>query len=237
LRAFFSYYGAKFRMASLWGPPRYNHVIEPFAGTAAFSCVWEAAEVTLIEINPVVCGVWKYLQRAFPDEILRLPSNISHIDELPPWVCEEEKNLVGFWLDRGPKAPCLSRSSWGYNPNKHGCYWSETAKYRIACQVDRIRHWNIVWGTYEEAPDIEAHWFIDPPYNNAAGRLYPYHDIDYAALAEWCKSRRGFVQVCEQDGATWLPFKPLTIISTHHGCGYSVEAVCEIDNRPQRRSK
>lgn len=232
---FFSYAGAKFRWARLLGPPRYSHVIEPFAGSAAYSCVWEPAQVTLIEVNPVVYGVWKFLQRVSPDEIMRLPSNISHVDELPPWVCEEGRNLIGFWFDSGLAAPGLRLCKWGRNPNRRGFYWSETLKHRLASQVDRIRHWNIIWGSYEESPDIEAHYFIDPPYNNAVGRNYPYHDIDYAALAEWCKGRRGFVQVCENDGATWLPFKPRTITTTHRPRRYSVEALCEIDNRISTR--
>src|ERR1700733_2017064 len=107
LQPFLSYAGAKFREAALLGRPRYNHVIEPFAGSAAFSCVWEPAQVTLIEVNPVVYGVWKFLQRVSPDEIMRLPSNISHVAELPPLVCEEARTLIGFWFDSGLATPCL----------------------------------------------------------------------------------------------------------------------------------
>jgi hypothetical protein len=237
LQPFFPYYGSKSKVAALLGPPRYNHVIEPFGGSAAFSCVWEPAQATLIEKNPVVYGVLKYLQRASPDEIRRLPTDISHVDELRPWVCEEARNWIGFWFNRALATPGLSRSNWAQNPNNQGSFWSETTKYRIAGQVPRIRHWNIIWGSYEEAPDIEAHYFVDPPYSNADGRHYPYDDIDYPVLATWCKSRHGFVQVCANDGETWLPFKSRVIVPTHHGCGYSVEAVYEIDNRRRRRAK
>ena len=228
------YYGSKFRVARLLGPPRYSHVIEPFAGFAAFSCLYEPAQVTLIEVNPVVCGVWRYLQRSSPAEIMRLPTDISHVDELPTWVCEEARNFIGFWLNRFVAAPALTRCKWARNPNYAARFWSETTKCRIAGYVDLIRHWRIIWGTYEEAPDIEAHWFIDAPYSNVAGRHYPYNDIDYAALAAWCKSRPGFVQACGNDGETWLPFRPLTIASNHRARGYSVEAVCEFDNRRPR---
>ena len=57
-----------------------------------------------------------------------------------------------------------------------------------------------------------------------------YHKVDHAALAKWCKLRRGFVQVCAHDGATWLPFEPFTIVSTHRVRGYSAEAIYEIEN-------
>ena len=106
-------------------------------------------------------------------------------------------------------------------------------------QVDRIRHWTIIQGTWDEAPDIHAHWHIDPPYNNPAGRLYPCNQVDYLALENWCRQRRGFVQVCENDGATWLPFKPFSIVKTHRARGYSVEALYEATNcsRPHGRSR
>ena len=101
---------------------------------------------------------------------------------------------------------------------------------RLASQVERIRHWKIVEGTWDQAPDIEAHWHIDPPYQNPAGRVYQYNGVNRRELAKWCKRRRGFVQVCENDGAKWLRFEPLSIVQTHRARGYTAEAVFEIEN-------
>ena len=36
-----------------------------------------------------------------------------------------------------------------------------------------------------------------------------YSKVDYVALREWCLSRKGLLIVCEQEGADWLPFRPL----------------------------
>jgi hypothetical protein len=210
-------------------------VIEPFAGFAAFSCVWWPAMVILFEINPLIFNILKYLQRTSADEFMRLPTDIVHVDELPSWVCEEARNLIGFSFNRGLAVPGLSPARWARENPGDARFWNETRKWRIASQLHRIRHWDINWGSYEEAPDVEGHWFIDPPYSNRAGRHYPYNDIDYAALADWCKRRPGYVQVCENDGATWLPFRPIKIVTTSHGRGYSVEAVCEIDNRRRKK--
>jgi len=80
--------------------------------------------------------------------------------------------------------------------------------------------WRVIEGDYSEAPDIEATWFVDPPYHVSGARAskaergrvrYPNgaDDIDYPALARWCRSRRGQVIVCEQPGADWLPFRAL----------------------------
>ena len=43
-------------------------------------------------------------------------------------------------------------------------------------------------------------------------RHYTHNEIDYVALAQWCRTRKGFVQVCENVGATWLPFKPFAVM-------------------------
>jgi hypothetical protein len=97
--------------------------------------------------------------------------------------------------------------------------------------LGKIRHWQIIEGSYENAPDIEAHWHIDPPYRNS-GKHYPVNGIDYTALAAWCKQRRGYVQVCESSEANWLPFQPFAIVNTgacHGGRGFSAESIYEHD--------
>ena len=235
MQPFFSYFGGKWKLAKQYGRPRCEHVIEPFAGAAGYSVYWEPKKVMLIEQNPKVYGVWKYLQRVSPREIMRLPSNITHVDELPSRVCQEAKWLIGFWFDSGITKPALSRSNWARTPSKAAFFWSETIKRRIASQVDHIRHWEIIDGSYEDAPDVKAHWHIDPPYDNQAGRSYPWNDIDRESLAQWCQSRLGWRQVCENDGATWLPFKPFAILNGYRGRGYSVEALYESSNWPARR--
>ena len=101
MQPFFSYYGGKWKLAKQYVRPRCEHVIEPFAGAAGYSVYWEPKKVTLIERNPKVYGVWKFLQRVSPAELMRLPSNIAHIDELPSRVCPEAKWLIGFWFDNG----------------------------------------------------------------------------------------------------------------------------------------
>lgn len=74
-------------------------------------------------------------------------------------------------------------------------------------------------GSYWEAPDVEATWFIDPPYQYANRRGYKYgaSTIDFERLKEFVLSRRGQVIVCEQEGADWMPFMPLGGIVTHRG--------------------
>jgi hypothetical protein len=107
MQPFFLFYGGKWRLAERLGPPQRDHVIEPFAGSAGYSVFWEPKKVTLIERDPLVYGVWKYLQRVSPAELKRLPSNISDVDDLPSRVCDEAKSLVGFWFNHGLAGPAV----------------------------------------------------------------------------------------------------------------------------------
>ncbi len=54
------------------------------------------------------------------------------------------------------------------------------------------------------------------------------HGASFATLAEWCRTRIGQVMVCENEGATWLPFEPFLAIKgneSRHGGKVSREAI------------
>jgi hypothetical protein len=173
-----------------------------------------------------VIGVWKYLKRASSAEIMKLPTEIDSVAEIPANVCEEARNLIAFWFDRSLKRPGRTRSNWARSAETRYKFWGQGIRRRIANQVERTRHWKIIEGDWHDAPDVEAHWFIDPPYA-IAGKSYTFNHIDRVALAAWCKTRRGFVTVCEAQGAKWLPFEPLIFVRTPRG--FSAEAIFEME--------
>lgn len=70
------------------------------------------------------------------------------------------------------------------------------------------------WG---EIPLCDAHWHIDPPYNNKAGSKYPFKDIDFNKLGSVCKVLPGAVDVCENMGANWMDFEYLCDVVTSRG--------------------
>jgi hypothetical protein len=232
MQIFFPYYGAKLKLAADLGPPQRDHVIEPFAGSAGYSVFWEPPQVTLIERDPVVFGVWHYLQAVTVTELLRLPSDISSLDQLPAYVPQEARWLIGFWFNHGLAVPAARRSNWARQARYQGRFWSKTVKLRLAAQVPKIKHWKLIEGSYECAPDIDAHWHIDPPYKST-GHPYKYNGINYQVLAEWCLQRRGFLQVCEAQGEDWLPFEALVKVNNsgirgrNSRRGLSTEAVFE----------
>jgi site-specific DNA-adenine methylase len=207
-----------------------------FAGGAGFSTYWAptyAKKVTLIEIDPVIFGIWDYLIRTPARKILELPSDIDSLDEIPHQP-QEVRWLIGFHFNHGLSQPGRrSRSNWARQPRNRASFWSETIKYRLAHQVEKIRDWQIIHGSYEDAPDIrDAHWHIDPPYQTTNKKLYRCHDIDYGQLADWCRERKGFIQVCEKTGADWLPFREIAVVADRHRRGGATsEAIFEM-SRP-----
>lgn len=228
LRPFFTYFGGKYRLAPRYPAPRHGQIIEPFAGSAGYALRYPDRRVLLVERSEAIAGVWRYLTRVSSDEIMRLPLlSVGQSAADAGVECPEARLLIGLWLDPGSThaKPGRRMSATQWSATGGGARkWGADARARIARQVDRIRHWVILHGTYSDAPDIEADWFIDPPYETM-GRNYPHgaRDIDYSGLAAWCRTRRGNVIVCENVGASWLPFRPFTEI--HGKRGASREAV------------
>lgn len=211
LRPFWRYYGGKWRNAPHYPPPVHGVIVEPFAGAAGYSLRHHRHDVILVDKSPIIAGIWRYLITADPDEI-------RHADDIPDGGTVDDirgpdalRWLAGFWCNNAVVAPCKRPSKWASRgPDVHDWGgWNHRSRERIASQVPHIRHWQVVEGTYADAPDIVATWHIDPPYIGRAGRHYPHQPDDFADLGAWCRTRRGQVMVCEQAGADWLPFRPL----------------------------
>lgn len=208
----FSYYGSKSKIAKYYPAPNHLTIVEPFAGSARYSLRWFWFDVTLIEKDEKVFAVWDFLQKASSRDILSLPDveNGVPLNSLPNWqqMSDGERYLIGFCSNGGSSQP--KNVSGRHNFNS----WNRDKK-RISESLHKIRHWNIIQGDYEVAPDIDGTWFIDPPYQ-IKGKWYKHHEIDYPALAAWSKSRKGQVMVCENEGADWLPFVHLRDIPFTH---------------------
>lgn len=203
LKPFFSYYGSKYIIGKHYAPPAHDTLIEPFAGSACYSLRHYRKNVILYDLNPKICMIWEYLIRVSPEEIMQIPLDYKHLDELN--VIPEVRALLSFWNTRAAAYGSDVRSSW--TPNfKMGAPTPEML-HRVATQVPYIRHWRIVCDSYKNIDNTSATWFIDPPYQGIYGSKYKCNDIDYKFLGEWCRAREGQVIVCEREGADWLPFE------------------------------
>jgi site-specific DNA-adenine methylase len=208
LRPFWRYYGGKFRLAPRYPAPRFKTVIEPFAGAAGYALRHHTHDVVLIDKSPFVAEIWRFLIGTTAEEIRRIP-HVEHVDDLPAWVPQGARWLVGFAMNNATTTPRKQLSAGQKFARDRGWVygWSDERKEVIANQLELIRHWRIIEGDYTDAPNVEATWFVDPPYQ-VAGKFYPAQPGDFYALGDWCKSRTGQVIVCENVGADWLPFRP-----------------------------
>jgi hypothetical protein len=199
----FYYYGRKKQLARHYPSPRYDRIIEPFAGAGAYSLHGEnwKREVLLVERDPRVAEVWRWLiEEATPSDISALPDLAvgDHSTDFLQIVHAATK--MAFAYKTIKVTPVLERN------------W-EISKRVMAEAVTKVKHWRILADDYSAAPDVEATWFIDPPYKGAAGRGYAYgsDQLDYGALANWILSRKGQVIACEGPEGDYLPFQPLRL--------------------------
>lgn len=208
----FTFYGSKSKIAHLYPEPTEALIIEPFAGAATYSLRYHTKNVHINEKDSRTFYIWDFLINN-PDAldwVKQIPDHVEKgtiVDDLLPkdapegllWLYRSEANqgtLGAKGTHRQATSMCVKR-------------WA-VLKSRTLFWLPRIKHWTISNYDAFDLPNCHATWFIDPPYNNAAGNRYLHTGIDYAKLAEFCKSRSGQVIVCENMGANWLPFKELT---------------------------
>lgn len=231
LKPFWRYYGGKWRIVQQDAYPRPLHdtIIEPFAGAAGYSLRWGCdRHVILVEKYPKIAAIWRYLISADPVEIRSIPE-VDDVDDLPGWVPQAARWLVGFTMNSAAASPRKSLSSGRRMLRSKGRRfegWTAAMRERVADQVTRIRHWRIIEGDYTLSPDMFATWFIDPPYQGAGNHyVHGSGGLDYAKLARWCLARRGQPIVCEQADASWLPFRRLGVFKSGPISVRSAEAV------------
>lgn len=207
----FDYYGSKNQLAKMYPEPEYGLIIEPFAGSAAYSMHWlqkrQELKCVLVEKSDRVVGMWNWLKTASEPDIDKLFSEcVLGQKTTNPFIMSMQTSNAFF--------------------NCRYMTINQRMVNRVSSMVKRMKTFlpvmervTVIHGDYARIPNVEATWFIDPPYqpvgDSIRGNGYDKKSkctpefIDFNALGEWCKSRTGQVIVCEQEGANWLPFRVL----------------------------
>lgn len=73
LRPFICYYGGKWRTAPRYPAPEHDVIVEPFAGGAGYSLRYFERQVVLVEKDPTIATLWRYLINATAEDIMALP--------------------------------------------------------------------------------------------------------------------------------------------------------------------
>lgn len=217
--------GSKVANAHLYPPPSFSRIIEPFAGGAGYALRHWRREVWLCDVRRSVTEAWQYLIDTPPDEVLQLPLLLpgQHVSELG--VCPGAARLIAWCADQS-MAPKGRLSRWA--DGESVAFWSRRRRAMAADVAERVKHWLVHRGPYTDLINVEATWFVDPPYAFAP-KAYDTRPLNYPALAEWCRGRAGQVIVCERAGADWLPFVPAYSVArtgkVHGGPTHSDEVV------------
>jgi len=210
----FYYYGAKSKFAPRYAPPAHRTVIEPFAGAAGYSVhhlvEGNIDQAILVEKDYRVFFLWNRLLAMTPEEVLdmREPEAGEYTDDF-------------FWMTCAA-SNALAKTD-GFTFSARAATKTGSLKRRVARLLPYVKdRVTLIYGDYTDAPDVEATWFIDPPYQvmsgmhdksrgNGYARGCDARSMDYSELAEWCLERRGQVTICEAEGADWLPFTRLFV--------------------------
>jgi len=97
----FYYYGRKQKIFNKYPKPAFDTIVEPFAGSAAYSMNYFEKNVILVEKDKKIASLWSYLISVEPKEILELPILIkgqSLNDEEFNYLSENQKSLIGLFF-------------------------------------------------------------------------------------------------------------------------------------------
>ena len=121
LAPFLSYYGSKFRSGPRYPEPEHGTIVEPFAGAAGYSLRYPDRRVILIERDPRLAGIWRFLIRSRPSDVLALPllDLDASIADLPS--CDPDgRELIRAWLQGGARNGKNTFSSMAKNTSRRG---------------------------------------------------------------------------------------------------------------------
>jgi site-specific DNA-adenine methylase len=209
----FKWFGSKWLSSKTLPAPKYDTIIEPFAGGAGYSLRHCERIVILAETDPHISALWPWLiNEATEHDVREIPLNLPEGTDIRTLgLSSGQALLLKSWQRTNNVGSCWTISPWGNKPGQ----WTANTRARVAEEIDAVKHWSFLnvngCELLHRISTDPATWFIDPPYQFN----YQYRNttpIDYNALASRVRKLDGQVIVCEalcqktDARPTWLPF-------------------------------
>jgi site-specific DNA-adenine methylase len=213
IKAPLSYYGGKSKIAHLYPAPSHSLIVEPFAGSAAYAWLHRRdglgnrRDVWLNDLDARTHSIWKFLvsPEALDAVELYVPDSVTAGMKVSDIIPSEFPGLIELCRAEANQGTQGAKGVHDQVTSMGAKCWKVKRKLREV--IPEVAHWQITNHDYKDIINVEATWFIDPPYSNPAGSRYRTNDIDYEHLGWWCLNRKGQVIVCENYNADWLPFE------------------------------
>ena len=212
IKAPLSYYGGKSKIAHIYPAPTSNLIVEPFAGSAAYSWRHRAGrEVWLNDLDPRTYSIWKFLTSPDACAIVEayVPDTVEPGMRISELIPAEHPGLVELCRAEANQGTMGEKGVRDVITKMGAKCWK--VKRKTLTVIPEVTNWKITSVDWSDLANVTATWFVDPPYNNAAGAQYKLGAtaINYDHLGWWCLNRKGQVIVCENAGADWLDFAEL----------------------------
>jgi len=115
----FSYFGSKNKLVKYYPEPKYNLIIEPFAGSAQYSCYYKKKSI-LNDSYEDVYSVWNWLINFSEKEYILKNKDFYLGDDLRKLNLNTEyKKLLGFLINRGSAEPKNIVTKWSCQSKKN----------------------------------------------------------------------------------------------------------------------
>ena len=209
IKAPISYYGGKSKIAHLYPEPSHALIVEPFAGSAAYSWLHRKdREIWLNDLDARTYSIWKFLTSPEACDIVEtfVPDSVEPGQKVSDTIPAELPGLIEICRAEANQGTQGAKGVHDQITSMGAKCWKVKRKLREV--IPEVANWKVTNVSYEDLANVEATWFVDPPYKNPAGARYRTSNINYDQLGWWCLGRRGQTIVCEGYGANWLPFEP-----------------------------
>ncbi len=219
MNPFITWFGGKWRAAPSYpSAEKFHTIVEPFAGSAGFSCRYPDKKIILAESDPHLYPLWKWLiHEATPQDILAIPVGVPEYTDIRTLELSHGQAIFLKSRQRTNNfGNCWTTSKDEYSLHK----WTQVKRASVADSLATIKHWEIHKDGWEllENPIEGALYFIDPPYQY--NYKYGCKNFDYARLGRAISALPNVIACeapCPVTGAlpTYAPFSYSHTITTN----------------------